>query len=230
MFKKKIWKRKFALTQGGPPRLELFSEEGEWKNVSVRLDGKEIGIVSRGILEKGYVEFNLGNGSILRFQLPSDSIIGFFTGPFNSNPEITFDGKVLYEHVTPIQFLKYAYNSIFLISGFGLAQLIISILLYFTSTQQASDFLNRAITSFVISLIFLILGFMVRSRSKTALSIAIVLFSIDFILYLWNLITQFNIQSFDLRLTIGSIAIRIILFLFMFIGFSAVDDLKKGIR
>jgi hypothetical protein len=112
MLKKKIWRKRFALTQGGPPRLELFSEEGEWKNVSVRLDGKEIGMVSRKTLNKGHIEFNLENGSILRFQNPSLSLIGVFTGTQNINPEITIDGQTLYEHVTPIQSLKYAYNSI----------------------------------------------------------------------------------------------------------------------
>jgi hypothetical protein len=229
MLKKKIWRKRFALTQGGPPRLELFSEEGEWKNVSVRLDGKEIGMVSRKTLNKGHIEFNLENGSILRFQNPSLSLIGVFTGTQNINPEITIDGQTLYEHVTPIQSLKYAYNSIFVISGFGFLQFIILMFFHSATAQPSSDFFYRAIVELAISVVFLILGFMVRSRSKTALSIAIVLYGIECILSLWLFITQFNIQSFTIQ-SLGWFSLRIVLLLCMFGGFSAIDDLKRGMR
>jgi hypothetical protein len=230
MAKKKIWKKKFALTHGGPPRLILFSEEGEWKNVSVRVDGKEIGIVSHDLLKKGHVEFNLENGSILKFQNPSVSLIGVFFGAYNFNPEITIDGQVLYEYSTPAQFLKYAYGSIFLISGFGFLQLIFLILFQSVTAQSSSEFSNRAIVALSIIVVFLILGFMVYFRSKIALIIAIFLYGADCVLYLWNLVTQFNIQSFDLRWTLGVISVRIVLLILMFGGFPAIDDLKRGMR
>jgi hypothetical protein len=237
---KNVWKQKFALKPGGAPRLEFFSEEGEWKNVSVRLDGKEIGkITNKAMLGQG-VDFNLENGSILRIQLK------MFFGHYFPELYIFINGKPVPGSApkpgsashTNKKFIE-AYSAIFGTPFFNVMTLVTVLFSGFLISSLYSDtffwyknstfVLINAIYLLIGGIIFTFLGFLVKAKSKIALICAVIFYGIDIILFLWNLYLWNSVKLYiDSRVVVGLMIMRIYFLITMWEGIKAIDDLKRS--
>jgi hypothetical protein len=247
MFKnKKIWKQKFALKKGGAPRLELYSEEGEgkWKNVSVRIDGKEIGrIENRKQLSRG-VDFNLEDGSILSFKTQRN-----FKLNISGQPYILINRKPVPGSDARGKFIL-AYSIIFLIAIQTFwGNVLLDILRIVSPTKESgitpldsSDPAHILAYSIVmvafygvISIVFAVLGFLVRSKSKIALWLAIILYGIDTIIATVEFVSKINSLSTAAVSSSpdspGSTLVRMVFHVFLLIwmwqGLKAIDEIKK---
>jgi hypothetical protein len=247
MFEKKIWKQKFALKKGGAPRLELYSEEGEgkWKNVSVRIDGKEIGrIENRKQLNKG-VDFHLEDGSILSFETQRN-----FKLNISGQPYILINRKPVPGSDARGKFIL-AYSIIFLIAVRTFwGNVLLDFLRIVSPTKDSgitpldsSDPAHILAYSIVLlvfygvmSIVFAVLGFLVRSKSKIALWLAIILYGIDTIIDFISVVGLFGTTTASSPATspgsylahyVFFVVVRIFLLIWMWQGLKAIDEIKK---
>jgi hypothetical protein len=221
---KKVWKQKFSLRKGGAPRLEFFSEEGEWKNVSVRFDGKEVGkIANKKILHQG-VDFNLEDGSKLSVKQKTANI-------FDIELDIRINGEPIPgSESDPERKLASASSVLFALAILNFINIVILLLQGFGS-------IALVILGIVYISIYSILGFCVMSKSKIALKLALVLYIIDNILYVWNSLEAKSQQplsslldgssQFDSQMLVGITMVRVSFWLTMYGGLKAINDLKR---
>ena len=191
---------RYALEKGGQQRLEI-SWKSYWKNITIRLDGREIGSIHDEKELKTGREFSLGDGSILKVQL----VDGL---------EVFRDGEPLPGSTSdPEEQLKAAYGIVFLIAGISIVAGMIAELF------EVGFLLQRGIglDSIIFGVLFLILGFYVKRRSMLALGIAVGLFAIDGILS----VILSGVTS------IGIIVARIFFLIPMIKGFGAISSLKQ---
>jgi hypothetical protein len=231
MFKeKKIWKQKFAFKQGGAPRLELYSNEGEgkWKNVSVRVDGKEIGRIENPRQVKRGVDFHLEDGSILSFKKNS----GFRLG-LSDQPCIFINGKLVPGSDAWRKFVG-AYRSIFMIASLKIYGTALPFIMLASTEVKPNEiglappeFSNKTEYMFIlffegliVSTIYIVLGFLVKAKSKTALMLSITLCLIEIFL-------AFSVISMGGR--VGDLFwSRLFLIGIILQGFQAIAKLKSS--
>jgi hypothetical protein len=197
----------FALKENEPKRLKI-TWEGRWNNIVFYLDGSIIGKITNVDKLKEGVEFKLYNGSILKAKLNGG-------GLFSSEElALLYNGKPLPDSSThPNERLKLSYGIIFFIGG-------LSIIVGLITQLFKIDFLLKlgfGIESVAYGAIFLMLGFLVKRKSMTALIMA-------FSLYLFETIFSFVyliMQSEGSRLGI-MVFIKIWFLVMIFKGFSAI--------
>jgi len=200
--------RKYALERGGPQRLEI-SWKGNWKNLTVRLDGEEIGsIADRKELKAGR-EFSLPDGSTLKMQL---------TGTFNPQLQILRNGEPLPGSASdPVQKLKTAYMTIFFVAGLNIVIGLGAALLQIAVLQQQGFGWGTVI----VGCVYLALGFFVVRRSLVALVITLALFALDTILSMVLIAQQGGSPS------VVMLILRITFLSMMAQGYGAIRTLKK---
>lgn len=245
MLEKKIWKQKFALKKGGAPRLELYSEDGEgkWKDVSVRIDGKEIGRINWEKLIRG-VDFYLEDGSILSFTTQ-----GNFKFSISGQPSILINRKPVPGSDARVKFIL-AYSIIFLIAFQTFwGNVLFDILRIVSPTKESgvsplnssdpAHMLTNSIAMIavygVISIALAVLGFLVKSKSKIALWLAIISYGIDTIITTIESVSKIN--SVSTASVYGSpdspvrilvfMVFRVFLLIWMWQGLKAIDEIKK---
>jgi hypothetical protein len=202
--------RTYALERGGPERLQIYWR-GQWKNVRVYLDGREIGTVSGSKELRHGREFPLGDGSMLRVQY----VDGFFS------PELRLlrDGQPLPgSESDPTERLRMAAALVYLIAGLNLL-LGLAAELYGWERLRRYGFSS---TSVVFGGVFLVLGFSVWRRSLQAMKAAIGLFVLDSVAMLILTAVQSG------RLPVGVLLIRLFLFARMLPGVGAIRELRAG--
>lgn len=206
-------KIKYALEKGGPKRLEI-SWTGNWKNVSIRLDGNEIGTFADAEEMKAGKEFTLPDGSSLKIQLERTLKFPLI--------QILRDGKPLPTGMPqPAKRLSMAYQMVFLI---GAVNLIGGL----TNKVFQSRLLGLSVSGLYLIIagcIFLILGFFVMKKSKIALSIAVGLIFIDMISLIFLIFVR---SSINFILLIVMIAFRLIILLILAQAFGAIKILKQN--
>lgn len=163
--------QKLALIRGGPKRLEISRALFSWRNIVVRLDGQEVGAIrTRKELIAGQ-HFPLPDGSVLTLRLTRSFL--------NSELQVFRDGwPVPGSSSDPAKLLSNAYQAIFFIAG---VNIVVGLLALLFNVQILAGLGANAIT-FLFGLVFLALGFAVKSESKTALWIAIGIFALDTVL------------------------------------------------
>lgn len=201
--------KKYSLEKNGPLRLEISWKEF-WKNMIVRLDGKEIGsIIDRKELEAGR-EFPMSDGCVLRIQLAQKFM----------SPELRVlkNGQPLPGSASdPARILKLAFGIIFFIGGLNIILGLIAEILQVESLMQ----IGFGLGSIIFGALFFILGFFTKRRSKIALSIAVSLYALDGVLSV-----VFAVQQGGAIPTTG-IIIRVFLLIPMIRGFGAIKTLKQ---
>lgn len=203
-------KIKYAIEKGGPKRLEI-SWKGNYKEITIHLDGNTIGSIADPEQLKAGQEFSLEDGSTLKVQLTRSFIFPHL--------QIYKDGWPVHSQgFEPAQQLSYAYKFIFLIGGMNLA-FGLSGILFRTALWNLPP---AGLLSVILGGFFLVLGFFVMRRSIIALSIAAGILALDVVL---TIIFPPNLPRF--ALVIG-IIFRIFVLLAMAQGFGAIQALKQS--
>ena len=160
----------FALEEGGVERLEV-SWKGLYKNVTVSLDGKTVGVIpNQKALSTGQ-EFRAGDGSIIKVQLVSKLM--------STELQVLRNGLPLPGSSSdPQTRLKNAYRIVYFVAGLNLVLGMVSILFRVELLQR----IGIGFGSIVFGLVFLSLGLFVQRKSVVALVLAIVVFALDGIL------------------------------------------------
>ncbi len=199
---------KYALEKGGPKRLEI-SWTGVWKDVSVRLDGNEIGTFTDAEQMKEGREFTLPDGSILKIRLDKVAFCPMIN--------IFLNGKPLPGMPEPSKRLSYAYQVTFLIG-------VVNLLGGLMNTVFQSRLIGLAVPGLYLVIagcIFFILGFFIMKKSKIALTIAVGIVFIDLI----SLI--FFRSNINFILVIVMIIFRLIILFLLVQAFGAITILKQ---
>ncbi len=150
--------------------LEL-SWKGMYKNVTVSLDGSQVGVIPDLKALSAGQEFRLIDGSTIKVQL-----VNKFMSP---ELQVTRNGLPLPGSSSdPQTRLKNAYLMVYFIAGLNLVLGFISALFNVEFLQS----IGIGSFSIIYGLVFLVLGFFVQRRSAVALILAIVLFALDGIL------------------------------------------------
>ncbi len=203
-------KMKYPLDKGGPRRIEV-SWKGNWKELTIRLDGNEIGSIANHEQLKAGQEIFLEDGSSLKVQLDSKSIFTFL--------RIFRDGKPLPSPgPEPAQRLSIAYKFIFLIAAANLIAGLSGLLFHSTLWKLPP----AGPKSIVIGCIFLVLAFFVIRRSTVALAIAVGILALDVLL---AVILRHDLPRFVL---IAAVVFRVFVLLAMVQGFGAIKALKQN--
>lgn len=123
--------RKFSLVAGGTKNIEM-SWSGNWKNVSIQMDGREIGTIpDKQTLNMGQ-QFALPDGSRLAVRLKQSA--------FSPALEVTRDGRPLPgSDSDPEQQIKTAAQIIWLIAGFNIILGVITLVAKIDFLQQIVD-------------------------------------------------------------------------------------------
>jgi hypothetical protein len=201
---------KYALEKGEPRRLVL-SWRGFWvgiKDITIHIDGIEIGSVSSVDELKSEREFPLDNGT-LKVKFDGRGFDGWKFKVFK-------DEQLLVPDPTPK--LRNACIATFIGAGLFILGGILGPIGQFFQI----DFLNRwefDYTSIIFGAILIMLGFFIRKRSTIALGFAVGLYTFDSILVFISAIGP------ELLITI---ILRVFLLIYMFRGFGAIRDLKQG--
>jgi len=191
--------QKFSFKKGEPVRLEVLWK-WLWKDVSILLDGQEIGrFANRKMLKEGR-EFYLQDGSVLKIKLSSSWFAPLL--------EVLHNGKPLPGSGSdPNIKLALAYSYIFFIGG---VTIIHGLIVVSSKTPQGG------FGMIIIGGIYIFLGFLVKRQSMIALAIAFVVYLLNFLLELAS-----GQVGGNLWLTIAA-------FVCMYEGFRAIQDLKRS--
>ena len=193
----------YALEPGGPKRLEV-SYTGIWKDFTIRLDEKVIGMIADVEQLKAGQEFTLDDGSTLKVQLKLTLYV--FR---NGQRLLSYD---------PAQHLGYTYKIIFIFGAMNILFWIFGILPH----KNHGNLPAGNILSLVLGGLFIVLGFFVVRRSMIALAIAAGIVAVDLIL-----IPFFPPNLPRLALILGAI-FRVLVLLGMIQGFSAIKALRRS--
>ena len=201
-------KQTYALEKGGPKRLEL-EWKGAWKNLTVRLDAQEIGVIpNQKALRQGQT-FTLPDGSMLEVKLVQQ-----FT---SVSLELRRDGQPLPgTSADPEQRLQGAYGVLFLL---GAINIVLGLIAVFFQVEFLL-MLGLNLISVIMGCIWLTLGFFVRRRSLAALLLALCLYALDSVLFL--------VSAVDMGANPTSgLFMRVIFFIAMAQGVSALKALRQ---
>ncbi len=203
-------KQLYALEPGGKKRLEL-SWNAFWKDFTVSLDGKPVGVIpDQKALTKGQ-EMTLRDGSTLKVQLVTQ-----FAG---AELRVLRDGRPLPGSGSdPETRFKNAYIMVYLLAGLNLVLGTLALLFQVALLQE----LGIGLGSIIFGLILLVLGFFTQRKSMIALILAIVIFAVD------------GIAGFVMAASQGypssasGMVVRIFLLIPMIQGVKAMKELRQA--
>jgi hypothetical protein len=203
-------KQQLALEAGGAKRLEI-SWGMNFKNVSVKLDGREVGTIpDQKALKEGRT-FTLDDGSRLQVQLVRSAM--------SQDLQVLRNGKPLPGSASdPEKKLSTAYGVIFFVGGLSL---VIGLLAEIANIDFLRT-LGAGWFSVVVGAIFIGLGFLVKQRMLIALYAAIVLYALDAVLLV---VAAVSVPGG--RPPVSGIVLHVIFLIFMFQGISALQELNR---
>jgi len=199
----------YALEPGGPKRLEV-SWKAMWKDFTVKVDDRVVGVVSDPKQLREGKQFKLKDGSTLSVRL-RNTLSGV-------DLEILRDGQPLPgTSADPATRHKAAYGVIFFVAVLntflGMSAVLFQIPFLLT--------LGVGFSSAIFGLVFLLLGFLVKRKSQLALILAIAVFVVDGILGI-VFATMAGVTP-----SAGGLLARILLIIPMIQGIPAIRALKQ---
>ena len=202
-------KQSYPFEKDGPKRLEL-SWKTLWKDLTIRLDGEQIGAIPTHKELTAGQEFTLPDSSILKVQL-IDRI-------YATNLQLLRNGQPLPGSGSdPQSRLRTAYILLYLLAGLNLVLGVAAELFRF-------DFLlamGMGPVSIIFGLVMLVLGVFVQRRSRLALVLAIAILAIDGLAGVALAVTQGYPPS------IAGFVVRLLLIVAMFPGLGAIRELQE---
>jgi hypothetical protein len=201
---------KYALEPGGDKRL-VIDWKPFWKDVSVTLDGKPVGVVPDQKALSAGREFSLPDASVLKVQL----VRNFFGARF----QVLWNGIPLPGSASdPAAMVKTAAGIVYFIAGLNLVLGLLVLLFNIDFLAQ----IGIGWFNIVWGFIFLVLAYFVGRRSVVALIIAIVLFALDGLAGFFLAILNGNNPG------AGGLIFRVVLLVPMFQGIAAIRTTQKG--
>ena len=160
--------RNFVFDAGGPPRLTL-SWGMFWKNLTVTVDGLQVGTIAESAALKAGQEFRLPDGSTLSIRLDQ--------GFGKADLLVLRDGKPLPGSAgDPVTQANTAATLLFVIAGLNALLGVIAVAIQ----SRVLDDLGLGWSSLCVAVVYGGLGFAVRRfRSRAALAIGMALFALD---------------------------------------------------
>jgi hypothetical protein len=203
-------KQQLALEAGGAKRLEI-SWGMNFKNVSVKLDGREVGTIPDQKALKEGRSFTLDDGSSLQVQLVRSAMSQVL--------QVLRNGKPLPGSATdPEKKLSTAYTIIFFVGGLSL---VIGLLAEIANVDFLRS-LGAGWFTVVVGVIFIGLGFLVKRRIILALYAAIVLYALDL-----GLLVMTAVSVPGGRPPVSGIVLHVIFLIFMYQGVGALQELNR---
>jgi hypothetical protein len=203
-------KQQLALEAGGAKRLEI-SWGMNFKNVSVKLDGREVGTIPDQKALKEGRSFTLDDGSSLQVQLVRSAM--------SQELQVLRNGKPLPGSATdPEKKLSTAYTIIFFVGGLSL---VIGLLAEIANVDFLRS-LGAGWFTVVVGVIFIGLGFLVKRRIILALYAAIVLYALDL-----GLLVMTAVSVPGGRPPVSGIVLHVIFLIFMYQGVGALQELNR---
>jgi hypothetical protein len=205
-------KYKFALDKGGPKRLELDYSLG-FKNLKVRVDGREVGVIqTKKEWEQGR-SFKLADGSTLNVQLTKSGLSTGLT--------VLRDGwPVPGSNTDPYKRLSEAYSAAFFVAFVNLAIGLGGVLFQVDFLLE----LGLGWFSVIFGLVFVGLGFGIRAKSKLALGAALAILVLDSALTVYATL----LGGFGGTPYVSGIFVRIAILWMLWRGFDAISMLEAG--
>lgn len=202
-------KQSYALEPGGEKRLEMSWKRG-WKEISISLDGKQIGVIPDQKALMSGREMSLPDGSTLKVQLVSK--------PWDAELQLLRNGQPLPGSGSdPATKFKTAYGMVYFVAGLNLLLGILAVLFDIEFLQG----IGISLGSIIFGVIFLVLGFFTQRKSTIALILAVVIFAIDGI-------TGFVMSaSQGSSLSASGLVARIFFIIPMIRGVKAIKELKQ---
>lgn len=206
-------KQQLALEPGGAKRLEI-SYGMNWKNISIKLDGREIGVIpDQKALKEGRA-FKLDDGSDLSLQLARSA--------FSTELRVLRNGKPLPGSASdPATKLTTSYSVIFFVGGLSA---VIGLLAEVGNVEFLRGF-GAGWFTVIVGVIFIGLGFLVRQRMLLALYAAIALYALDAVLLV---VTAVGVPGG--RAPVSGIVLHVIFLIFMYQGVGAIQELDRQAR
>lgn len=156
-------KQTYQLEPNGPARLEI-SWAAFWKNISVKLDGEEIGTFSSQADFQTGKRFDLPDGKKLTVRLTKSF--------FGSDVQISYNGKPLPgTSAHPETRIRSSYMLLYFWGGL---EVLFGLLMIFTTKNYSLSSFNMIST--MLGLVYILLARMVQKRNLWALIASIVLF------------------------------------------------------
>ena len=202
-------KQSFALEPGSTHRLEI-QWKGLYKDTTLTLDGVQLGpVLDQGLLRAGQ-ELPLPDGSLLKLHLVSNLA--------GTELRVTRNGIPLPGSASnPETKVGTAAGIIFFVAGLNLLLGVISLL---TRSEFLAS-LGIGWFSIIFGAFFLVMGFLVKKRSMVALTLSIVVFSLDALVGVIGSIAMGGAPA------IGGLVFRVFLIIPMVQGVGAITALKK---
>lgn len=202
-------KQSFSLEPGGPNRLEI-QWKGLYKDTTITLDGVQLGMVLNQQLLRAGQEYQLVDGSLLKFHLVSNLA--------GTELRVTRNGIPLPGSASnPETKVNTAAGIIFFVAGLNLLLGIIGLL----TRSEFLATLGIGWYSILFGAFFLVMGFLVKRRSMVALILSIVVFSLDALLGIIGSVAMGGAPA------IGGLVFRVFLIIPMVQGVGAITALKK---
>lgn len=203
-------KRTYALEPDGPKRLTINWKSMSFKDTTITLDDVVVGTIPDQRELRAGQEFKLIDGSMLKVQLVQN-ISG-------SEVQVLRNGVPLPGSASnPETRLKGAWGMIFFIAGLNLLLGIIALL---TGSELLAN-MGIGWYSLIFGGFFLIMGFLVKNRSKVALILSIVVFALDALVGIIGSVAMGGTPA------ISGLIVRVLLIIPMVQGVSAITALKK---
>jgi hypothetical protein len=158
---------RYALEENGPRRLEL-SWEGQYQNFTVKLDNQPVGRVADHKALAAGQRLALPDGSTLEVRTVGTALA--------NELRVLRDGRPLPGSASdPRLRLRNSYQLLFLIAGVNLAAGFLAGVLRVTFLVE----LGFSGGSFVLGVVYLVLGLLVRQRSAVGLALALSLYGLE---------------------------------------------------
>jgi len=201
----------FALEEGGEKRLEvLWKGLYKYKDITVSLDGAQVGIIPDHKALLAGQEFQLIDRSIIRVQL----VQKFETKEL----QVFRNGQPLPGSSSdPQTRLKSAYQIVYFIAAFNIILGVVA----FIYNSAALQRVGYGFSSVLVGLVYLTLGFFVQRKSNLALIVVIALFIVDGLLAFYYSALRGSHVGGEM------IMIRVLFLIPMFQGVGAIRTLKS---
>ena len=199
----------FELETGGEKRLELVWR-GYWKDFTVILDGKSLGMIPNVKTLSHGCDVQLPDGSVLGIRVDR-KLLG-------SSLILLRDGQPVPGSATsPQRVIKNASDAVYFISGMSLLLGLISELFHIQLLQQN----GIGYGSMIVGFIYMPLAYYTHEGSRLALGLAIFLFLLDGV-------GGFVLSIMGGTIPIEGIFIRFALLILMVRGMGAITSLKQS--
>lgn len=203
---------KFPFKIGGPKRMEV-SRPMLSNTFTVKVDGKTLFQFPGGELKRG-VNHETRSGTRIHISHKSSFTANGF--------DVRINGKSLPGSVShPLYRVTIAYQAIYFVAAVNLIIGVLNAL----KMNPLPTLVGAGITPVIVGGIYLFLAFFVQGKSRIALGIAIIGFTIDSVLLVVSIFSGLGLNSASIGGFTGGMFVRVFFLIYMVQGFMALNEI-----